>query len=801
MGHSASKEKKVAKRKKNTNRNQAQDPHTDKTGFETHGKEETKHKHRFQDIFSKPVELVQGYVAPEFSKNTAQESFIRSCLEENFVFSNLDKSEFNKLLKSFEPTRVPKNTEIITQGTVADFFYILDTGSVEFYVDRKKVGSGSRGTSFGELALLYNCKRNATVKCTEECHLWRVDQLTFRNIIAHTAAETNKETMEILRKVPFVSELSDNYVNTIANAVSIVNFSEGEKLITKGEVGEAFFVIKEGNVAVTDIEAGGITYDDIEIGPGDYLGERAIIAKEPRAANATALGPVTTFRLTKEEFENILGPHKELIRNSNDLKRLKGIPTFAKGSLTQQEYSSILSHKVVLQKVPTGEIVLAAQTTSPGALYMVRSGKIVAMKGDEEAFTVSDGGYFGIETLWSHGENKDAMSPYTFIAKEDAELRVISAQDIAMVVDVKKLHCEIPNAQFIYTDTTSSSDDSDVDSEKKVVVEFKDLEKHRILGVGTFGKVWLVSSNKRSKDKPEAYALKIQEKRQLLSFGQVDGVKREKDVMASLKHPFVIELINYYQDATNIYMVLGLVQGGELYTAMKRDNRHVVPLDETAFYSAAILEGLTYMHNKRIVYRDLKPENVLIDADGYTVIVDLGFAKEIGNDLTYTLCGTPLYLAPEVILGRGHNKGCDIWSLAVLMYEMAYGETPFYEDGIDQIGLFKKICRSRYSLPSSGPNCSIVLNDLITRMLHLDKTRRLGMGAGGANDIKNHPFFAKINFEDLVNKQIAAPWKPNIKDALDVSSFDSWEHEEKVTKSRPLSAKEQVLFKGFGNQL
>jgi protein kinase A len=203
------------------------------------------------------------------------------------------------------------------------------------------------------------------------------------------------------------------------------------------------------------------------------------------------------------------------------------------------------------------------------------------------------------------------------------------------------------------------------------------------------------------------------------------------------------------------------------------------------------------MHRRRILYRDLKPENVLIDDMGYTVIVDLGFAKVV-NDKTYTLCGTPLYLAPEVILSRGHDKGADYWSLGCLMYEMILGQTPFYDHNIDQITLFKRIVHGRYRFPSNA--FSEEAQDLITGMLANKSTQRLGCLAHAERDIKEHPFLSEINFGKLGKRMIKAPWVPRLRNPLDASCFESWDHlDDKETTGhyKALKSAEQEIFVEF----
>jgi len=174
------------------------------------------------------------------------------------------------------------------------------------------------------------------------------------------------------------------------------------------------------------------------------------------------------------------------------------------------------------------------------------------------------------------------------------------------------------------------------------------------------------------------------------------------------------------------------------------------------------------------------------------VIVDLGFAK-IVPDKTFTLCGTPWYIAPEVILGRGHDKACDYWSHAVMLHEMTTGITPFNDYGTDQMTLFKAIVHGK----SKISRMSVHASDIIRKTLMVKPALRLGSLAGGDMDLKNHPFYKTINWDDIIEKKIKTPWKPQWKDALDVSNFDNWDHMDTKDRDRALTAAELKKFAGF----
>jgi protein kinase A len=309
--------------------------------------------------------------------------------------------------------------------------------------------------------------------------------------------------------------------------------------------------------------------------------------------------------------------------------------------------------------------------------------------------------------------------------------------------------------------------------------------------LGAFGKVWLATS---VDEKKTPYACKTINKRQLIQANQVKGVIREKQIMASIEHPFILGLVGGFQDETSLYLLLPMIQGGELFNVVHTDKRDGISNSASVFYGACILEALGHLHDRNIVYRDMKPENALIDAKGYCIMVDLGFAK-IVVDKTYTLCGTPEYLAPEIIMSKGHDKAVDYWSFGVLVYEMLVGRSPFYTHGTDQVSLFKRIVMVKYSCPASVKEDA---QDIIKKLLTRRQASRLGNLSRGHHDVKDHPWFASMDWEKLNNIELRAPWIPTIKNPLDSSHFEDFSREEReVDRGRPLNPKEQSLFADF----
>ena len=221
--------------------------------------------HRLQNIFASPLDLTTAFVSPVHDKSTTQRDFIRTALADNFVFDSLQPVEMNTLIDAFEQYSVPNaGTTIITQGEVGDYFYILERGSIAFHVNGVHVGDATTGQTFGELALLYNCPRSATCKSTvADVSLWRVDQETFRRILASQTQSRDKEILDLLRQVDILADhLDDVYISKLVDAVSIMTFDNGDCILRKGDPGRAFYILKSGKIKISEIEVGGIKYDD-----------------------------------------------------------------------------------------------------------------------------------------------------------------------------------------------------------------------------------------------------------------------------------------------------------------------------------------------------------------------------------------------------------------------------------------------------------------------------------------------------------------------------------------------------------
>lgn len=744
-------------------------------------------KHRLRNAFAAPINvMVPGFVPPEYPKTPQETEFLETAMADAFVLTQVKGGERKRVMKAFERWPVKTGDVVIKEKEIGRYFYLIQTGTIQFFKAPemvKPVGEATMGGSFGEIALLFDCPRAATAIAETDCVLWRLDQHTYRRVIAQFNLEADQGTKAILQKISIFENLDDEFLTQIAQSLSMETYEEGEEIIHRGSECTSFYIIKEGKIKGTDIKVAGSSYDDIVLDAGNFFGEGSIMNNNPIQGTIVAMEKTTLLTMSREIFLKLFGDFDTLIRQSSDAKRLRGIPNIVGGERKLEDHEAqALAAMVENKTFPKGHTFFYEGRYETPALYFVRGGKISVRSSVVEAMeslagifghkkegsgltVVTKGGFFGADMLNAPGGAETSLSRFSFKVEEDCEVGVLTMREIWSVVTGR------PKAEKI---------------------AFGDLEKHTLLGCGTFGKVYLASQ----KGSNTVYALKEQGKRKVIDYNQASGVVREMKIMQRLDHPFIIRLVASYQDKPNIYMLTGLYQGGELRSLISSGFRKWMPEKVAKFYAAGILEGMSFMHKRKILHRDLKPENVLIDAEGYTVLIDLGFAKFVPSK-TYTICGTPLYMCPELFNQQGYDKSADVWSWGCILYEMTIGMTPFLDDTIKtQIDLCKRICSGKFDFPY-GNFLSSDAKNLIRQVLAVNPKERLGCLAGGDMDIKSHPFFRGVDFHKFAKKELKAPYVPKIKDPLDAGNFDEWEEPEDDKAGKPLTDEEQAIFKDF----
>lgn len=280
-----------------------------------------------------------------------------------------------------------------------------------------------------------------------------------------------------------------------------------------------------------------------------------------------------------------------------------------------------------------------------------------------------------------------------------------------------------------------------------------DFKILKLLGQGSFGKVFLVTKD-QAPQQGAFFAMKVLRKELILQLNQVEHIMSERLILEGVNSPFIVHMHYAFQTQDKLYLVMDFVQGGELFTYVKTQRKlgHCFTEEQIKFYAAEVVVGLNILHKNGVVYRDLKPENILIDSQGHIKMADFGLSKlhistnESGlasTDLTYSVCGTPEYVAPEILSQGGHNHSVDWWSFGILLYEMYTGQTPFA--GKSQLDMLKSIhSQERVSLAALR-KCSHEFRLLIRQLLMKQPAKRLGYEKD-AYDVMQHSFFNGLDW-------------------------------------------------------
>jgi CRP-like cAMP-binding protein len=633
------------------------------------------------------------------SKSDATIALLVKTLQSHFLFSALDPTDLSIVVDAMSCEFSIGGENIITQGEEGNCFYVLESGECEILVGENKVGTYHSGSAFGELALMYNCPRAATIQAVGMCVLWTLDRRRFRWILATAEAAKIQGRCDFLRKVPLFGPLSSLQIETIARALRSEVYQDGQYIIKQHEQGDKFFLIKAGKVEVTqesvgiagsenaDMAAGASVENKTgesvltTLGEGEFFGEMALLLDEPRHANCIANSSIVRcYTLDRQQFISLLGPLRELLDRQVKVRVLKCIPML---SQLQDMDLDIISRSLEVLTYKEGEPVYRVGDPSTH-LYLVNKGAVHVKKkardGSATTTVCNVGDFFGDSELQrqvstekdetardkhenvASGENVPAETSSATLRESDAyghgeEIECLALhknvfqylqEDLAGFI--YRQQCARPSRflsnSTVFDDDTlndlifvSGGDMSELGErnlahypKQSVRLNKEDVQAIRTIGMGSYGRVKLI----RYKPTTAPMALKIMHKGKISSSLQFRSILNEKNILLETTHPFVVDILGTFKDQSHIYMALEWVPGGELWSLMYM-KRNLVPtspwggfaLQPSMFYAANVVDVLSYLHALSIAYRDLKPENLLIDSMGYLKFVDFGFAKRI----------------------------------------------------------------------------------------------------------------------------------------------------------------------------
>jgi len=651
-------------------------------------------------------------------------------------------------------------------------FHIVREGNIDFTYSSKKEGyedkpvvSGMRGAQSGSRSLeKFSFFGNREILCGEEgitfrvakggCTLMSMSKQDFMSIYEFLESQLNDLLKyNALRAIPLLKDVKDSQLTSVLDRFETFTAPAGEVIIKRETIGKRFFILTQGHVEVI---VGGKQV--ATLAAHNFFGERSLLKDDPTMADVVATTDVQGVCLDRRAFDVMLGPLKEIIARESRIVMIKKVKLLQ--LLSEREVEELAS-ACSLVAYAVGDTIIK-QGEYGETFYMLKSGEVAVSRDNVEVVRLKQGSFFGERALL-----EDEPRGATITATSETECYVIDRLDfnrhLGSLEDIMKMHTNKLER---------------VKAER--LIQLQDLRELALLGSGAFGLVSLVKDLKHTQ---RTFALKAINKKYVQQMKMQLGLRREVTMLGQVDHPMLMRLVKTFKDASRVYMLMEPLMGGELFVHLSVEQ--VFKEERAKFYAACVILGLNHLHCKGIIYRDLKLENLLLDSSGYLKIVDFGFAKKLtGEELAYTLCGTPDYLAPEIIKGVGHDKGCDIWSLGVLIFEMLHGYTPFGADDDSQI--FTQILSADVHFES---HCPDLARSLIKSMLNRNPKARIGNGKFGMKPIMSHPWFKSIDWEKLEAKKIKPPFVPTINGEDDVTNFDEVDDEMHNNMCKPVDDK------------
>jgi len=715
-----------------------------------------------------------------------------SVLENVRLFQGLKKSILIELKNGLKKKKFEAGEKLMTYGEKGTEFYIIVNGKCSVLTKNEEEVAQLKGGDYcGEQALLKEATRNATIKAMLPTHTLWCDKKIFDSIVkgSVTFVKRDAKRRAVIQTVQSTGDFSQTenteksgkerewLSSMVENNLMFMSLTEEQRLAVidqmyKEDVADKTDLVKQGDKNAETfyvVEKGEfdiyVNNDLVHtIKRGGCFGELALMYKAPRAATCRANQECVVWTVRRQAFRNALAAlnKRQLSQNLEFLKTVKLLKPFLHGELI------LIDQAMELKTYPKGDTIIK-QGDAPDKFYIIKQGqgewvkKIEKAQKGEERGDLGPTDFFGELALRSN--SKRAASIY---AKTELQVLELGKDDfLELFGPLEKILDR--HAQSAYSPTAPAK--ADENKEKKTedkkadkICGIDEFEYIGVLGKGAFGLVSLVVDPNTGR----SFALKAIKKAQIVELQQQSHIVNEKRIMEQMSCPFLVNLRGTYKDKYRLYLLLDVCLGGELFTILRR--RRYFNEDTSRFYAACVVQAFAYMHSKKIIYRDLKPENLVLDNNGFLKVTDFGFAKVV-EDKTQTLCGTPDYLAPEIVTGQGHGKAVDWWTLGILIYEMLASFPPFFDE--EPIETYRRIIKCRIKFPRYF---SIEAKELIKAFLRSKPVRRLGVQKNGERAIRQHAWFqnAAFDWDALNNFKMKPPIIPKVKDPRDISNFEKF---------------------------
>ena len=608
---------------------------------------------------------------------------------------------------------------ICKEGDPGSCMYIIKDGEVDCVKNGRVVRTLVKGDNFGQKALLEGNRRTLDVVAKTDCTLYSISVDFFRSQFGDNYKDQlHFSFMSIaFNKSKNFSAINAKILQNTFHLFKFKNFKKDEVIYEKGTNAlDKLCVILEGNIIDKNM-------NKIEGKRYEILFENELVTGKPFILKHN-LVPDPDCTIAEADFNEIqkaLGGSIKAAKNqSSQISTLEKISLF---KFLSDDKKAILTKEMKIEKFNNGKKILSQGGTN-NKLYIIKEGRVDFFLNSKYLKSLTEGEDFGSKSLiFPNAKNTTAA-----ITNGSVVCYTISAEVFKSILD--------PNLKEHYQQKFYLEDYS---------IELKDLDNVKELGRGNYGFVNLV----RCKKNKQLYAIKALSLKQIKIEKLEKSVELEKDVLLKLDHPFIMKMVKYLKNENFIFFLTEFIHGKELWEVMREIG--MLTLDQVRFYGGSVLLTMDYIHKKQIIYRDIKPENIMINDKSYPKIIDFGTVKEI-KDRTTTIVGTPEYMAPEMVKGTGYSFQVDIWATAVLMYELFCGKVPFGEDKEDPLDVYQAVAKEDLTFPSFVHDENFM--GLINKMLKKNPTSRLWK----YDQIKEEPFFKNFNWDDLLSLSMTPPY-------------------------------------------
>ena len=675
------------------------------------------------------------------------------------IFESLDKISKYNVAQKLKKKEFPVNTKIIKRGEVGETLYIIKEGIVSCKIGVKEIRKLSNNEVFGQNAIIVEEKRGADIITLQKCICYEISKNDLKEALSDDYIDIILFCFFnycVNNDLYMKQIVNDSLIHNIFRCFSIRQYNRKEKICNIKSSDEMkknkkrLIIVISGSIYENGIiiaEHGKILGKEIIQDYNNNISEEIIAYPDCISLEATIddLAKVMKIDLNKEKPYNIL-------RYINKLKK-----SYLFKNLSEKTLEAIAKN-MKKEKFNKGDKIME-EGTYGNTFYLISKGKVTITKEGKTVRVLDPGECLGEKSLLSD----DSLRTATAIAEEKVICYVIYKKEFDMILS------DSNTREYLIKKITFQNTD----------IQLNDLYYIKFLGKGKFGSVSLVH-NKQNIYAIKAISIKMVEKEKMLWRYFVN----ERNIMISLDHPFIVKMVKSLRNSNYCFILMEFVNELNLdeHLSKKRSKRNIY---ETQFYIGSILLMLDYLQKKFIAHRDIKPSNIMIDTNGYLKMIDFGTAKVL-KDYTSTIIGTPHYIAPEILQGKGYSLSCDFWSLGICMYEIFYGIYPFGNNANEVIDIYKEVLKKALTFPSDKySNVNYFIKVLLAKKIN----ERLC----NVSKLKQKSFFEGFDFNKLNDFQLEPPFKP-IKNDLSkfLKNFEPYESifkDEKETNSIPKKKK------------